>query len=322
MPTQSIDLETVTEANFNGTAVEQINLNGTGIWTKPSQGFTYPSYTIQSVSASYYSPAYTIVVYGGSYNTHDLSINVNATFTRVSVPDGVSVALADGFYITHQANGSDVLHANQSAYSCINETIQIPTRILADIDGSLPVPDTQRTSQILSNYYGQGRNMLYPSSVALNSPRKISQVISSNSYRLSRQESNTSITAGDITSLSNYMNNYNDFENITACKIATRPTSSSPWVLDAPSTETVTQDMTCIAGQYGGFTFNKPAYRKVRKFYLDGTDIRVVNAITQQNGFCTGAGMVLGSSLAAPDSSFSASVVIDTATPLDAYIQT
>ncbi len=31
---QSINLGNVTEANFNGSTVEQINLNGTGIWTK------------------------------------------------------------------------------------------------------------------------------------------------------------------------------------------------------------------------------------------------------------------------------------------------
>jgi hypothetical protein len=33
---QSIDLSAVTEANFNGGAVDQINLNGSGIWTKPA----------------------------------------------------------------------------------------------------------------------------------------------------------------------------------------------------------------------------------------------------------------------------------------------
>jgi hypothetical protein len=36
MPTQSIDLSAVTEANFNGSAVEQINLNGVEVWTKPA----------------------------------------------------------------------------------------------------------------------------------------------------------------------------------------------------------------------------------------------------------------------------------------------
>lgn len=38
MPTQSIDLSAVTETTFNGSDVEQINLNGSGIWTKPPQG--------------------------------------------------------------------------------------------------------------------------------------------------------------------------------------------------------------------------------------------------------------------------------------------
>jgi len=35
MPTQSIDLTNVADATFNGSTVEQINLNGSGIWTKP-----------------------------------------------------------------------------------------------------------------------------------------------------------------------------------------------------------------------------------------------------------------------------------------------
>ncbi len=35
---QSIDLSAVTESTFNGTVVEQINLNGAGVWTKPVSG--------------------------------------------------------------------------------------------------------------------------------------------------------------------------------------------------------------------------------------------------------------------------------------------
>lgn len=35
MPVQSLDLSTVTDATFNGSAVEQINLNGASIWTMP-----------------------------------------------------------------------------------------------------------------------------------------------------------------------------------------------------------------------------------------------------------------------------------------------
>jgi len=35
MPTQSIDMANVTAASFNGSTVEQINLNGTGIWPPP-----------------------------------------------------------------------------------------------------------------------------------------------------------------------------------------------------------------------------------------------------------------------------------------------
>ena len=48
MPVQSIDLSTVTEATFNGSDVEQINLNGTGIWTKPIAGFTAYTTTANS----------------------------------------------------------------------------------------------------------------------------------------------------------------------------------------------------------------------------------------------------------------------------------
>ena len=40
MPVQSIDLSGVTDATFNGSAVEQINLNGSGIWTKPLAGYS------------------------------------------------------------------------------------------------------------------------------------------------------------------------------------------------------------------------------------------------------------------------------------------
>ena len=48
MPVQSIDLSAVTDATFNGSTVEQINLNGTGVWTKPSsyiQWYTSLSFT-------------------------------------------------------------------------------------------------------------------------------------------------------------------------------------------------------------------------------------------------------------------------------------
>ena len=38
MPVQSIDLSAVTDATFGGSAVEQINLNGAGIWTAPPSG--------------------------------------------------------------------------------------------------------------------------------------------------------------------------------------------------------------------------------------------------------------------------------------------
>jgi hypothetical protein len=40
MPTQSIDLSAVTDTTFGGSAVEQINLNGAGIWTKPASGLS------------------------------------------------------------------------------------------------------------------------------------------------------------------------------------------------------------------------------------------------------------------------------------------
>ena len=40
MPVQSIDLSAVTDATFGGSAVEQINLNGAGIWTLPASDFT------------------------------------------------------------------------------------------------------------------------------------------------------------------------------------------------------------------------------------------------------------------------------------------
>jgi hypothetical protein len=40
MPTQSIDLASAVVATFNGSAVEQINLNGAGIWTQPPQNPT------------------------------------------------------------------------------------------------------------------------------------------------------------------------------------------------------------------------------------------------------------------------------------------
>jgi len=40
MPVQSLDLSAVTDATFDGSTVEQINLNGSGIWTKP---LSYPT---------------------------------------------------------------------------------------------------------------------------------------------------------------------------------------------------------------------------------------------------------------------------------------
>jgi len=45
---QSIDLSAVTDTTFNGSAVEQINLNGSGIWTMPVSGFTAYTTTANS----------------------------------------------------------------------------------------------------------------------------------------------------------------------------------------------------------------------------------------------------------------------------------
>ena len=56
MPVQSIDLSAVTDATFNGSAVEQIDLNGTGIWTKPSAGSALYTPFEQLATYTWYQP--------------------------------------------------------------------------------------------------------------------------------------------------------------------------------------------------------------------------------------------------------------------------
>jgi len=54
MPTQSIDLSGISAVNFNGSAVEQINLNGAGIWTKPVDGVVYALEGVTGEQDHYY----------------------------------------------------------------------------------------------------------------------------------------------------------------------------------------------------------------------------------------------------------------------------
>jgi len=78
MPTQSISLGTVTDATFNGSTVEQINLNGTGIWTAPPQQ-TDLILGRQDGSGSYvnqfdgtYTPFYTASEFSSAFNNVDI----------------------------------------------------------------------------------------------------------------------------------------------------------------------------------------------------------------------------------------------------------
>ena len=72
MPVQGLDLSATTlETNFNGSAVEQINLNGSGIWTKPG-GFP-------AVDSSW-TETYSTVGYSSYYN----ALASNSYYTKLT----------------------------------------------------------------------------------------------------------------------------------------------------------------------------------------------------------------------------------------------
>lgn len=112
MPVQSIDLSTVTDATFNGSAVEQINLNGAGVWTKPA---VYPTGVARIVGHSgklqdtFPNPtsAYSIpmtqgmMVHSGTKNRQALIVdNINTT------PISISQAIGNLSTITVSVNHS------------------------------------------------------------------------------------------------------------------------------------------------------------------------------------------------------------------------
>jgi len=126
MPTQSIDLSAVTEANFNGSAVEQINLNGAGVWTKPVVG---PLLAVQP------------------YNSTTLTTANNIYLSLPNRFDNFVRAYSGGAYF-------DLLKAG--GYNPTGEA-------LANINGELVVGYSD-TTQPLNVGYGSNEGGLYPSS--------------------------------------------------------------------------------------------------------------------------------------------------------------
>jgi hypothetical protein len=148
MPTQSIDLETVTEANFNGTAVEQINLNGTGIWTMPIAGSalyapfspTYNASACQSAGSNYY-----LLADGIPHSTS----NQDATPGNTPTPSGCSLAVMNingvayiGAFITgtHSSNQftqyTDGVQGNPTVKASLDSIVPASVRLEQMLTGT------------------------------------------------------------------------------------------------------------------------------------------------------------------------------------------
>ncbi len=88
MPTQNIDLSEVTDATFGGSAVEQINLNGTGVWTMPTTGITFTQSSLLPINyraiqadggATYQLVAKNGNLYHGQMHHYGMSARSNLT---------------------------------------------------------------------------------------------------------------------------------------------------------------------------------------------------------------------------------------------------